>query len=479
MSGTTTARAACHEATEGLCHVCGRLCEARTVVKDGRVFLDKWCPEHGRSRALTCADEGWYRRSRAYVKPGARPRARAVLGYEGCPASCGLCPRHMQHSCVPLLEITDVCDMDCPICMVHGASVPALSVAQVREVVDALVAYEGRINMLTLSGGEPTCHSDLLGVVDAVRRPEVGVVSLSTNGLRLEHDDALLDGLVARDVVFSLQFDGCRPSTWEILRGRADLAERKPALVRRILARGGRLSLTFTLARGVNEDELAAPLDLLFSEEGVVSVMVQPLVYDERTLAHLGADREDVVTVPDAVRLLAAASGGLLREADFTPLPCSHPSCFALTYLLKLETGRLVPLSRLVDAETYLDIAKNQALFATDRDSLEKVKDALYTLWSSDGLVPDREAVLLAVKRLLKRLNRLGPEAPHGEVLSVGLDSAKSIFIHHFMDRGTFDLSRAVKCCNHYPQPDGRLLPACVRNNLGDPGSPGGADRPD
>ncbi len=34
------------------------------------------------------------------------------------------------------------------------------------------------------------------------------------------------------------------------------------------------------------------------------------------------------------------------------------------------------------------------------------------------------------------------------------------------MDRFTFDLSRAVKCCNHYPQADGRLLPVCVRNNV-------------
>jgi uncharacterized radical SAM superfamily Fe-S cluster-containing enzyme len=23
-----------------------------------------------------------------------------------------------------------------------------------------------------------------------------------------------------------------------------------------------------------------------------------------------------------------------------------------------------------------------------------------------------------------------------------------------------------VKCCNHYPVTDGRLLPACVRNNV-------------
>lgn len=34
------------------------------------------------------------------------------------------------------------------------------------------------------------------------------------------------------------------------------------------------------------------------------------------------------------------------------------------------------------------------------------------------------------------------------------------------MDRFSFDVSRVVKCCNHYPQGDGRLIPACVRNNL-------------
>jgi hypothetical protein len=51
-------------------------------------------------------------------------------------------------------------------------------------------------------------------------------------------------------------------------------------------------------------------------------------------------------------------------------------------------------------------------------------------------------------------------------VLQLGAAHVKSIFIHHFMDRATFDLSRVVKCCNHYPQVDGRLLPACVRNNL-------------
>ena len=42
----------------------------------------------------------------------------------------------------------------------------------------------------------------------------------------------------------------------------------------------------------------------------------------------------------------------------------------------------------------------------------------------------------------------------------------KSIFIHAFQDAGTFDLDRVRRCCQAYPQTDGRLVPVCVRNVL-------------
>jgi len=100
-------------------------------------------------------------------------------------------------------------------------------------------------------------------------------------------------------------------------------------------------------------------------------------------------------------------------------------------------------------------------------DSLIRIKDALYDIWSSDGVIPDRESVLKSIKGILLELNTLDCCSPHTELLDIGTRNIKSIFIHHFMDRATFDLTRVVKCCNHYPQADGRLLPACVRNNLG------------
>ena len=468
MIENPTPAEACLAATRALCNDCGRLTDAKIVMREGRVYLAKHCPDHGRTEALVSSDQDWYLRSLSYVKPGTRPLARAVPRQDhGCPESCGLCPEHQQHSCVPILEITGRCNLDCPVCLVHGKPVPPadLRLDQVRQIVEHLVRYEGKLNMLNLSGGEPTLHPELPAILDLLDRPEIGIVSISTNGLRLAEDDGLIRLLVERGVVVSLQYDGASPGTYAALRGRPELAERKRRVIERVLELGGRLSLTVTLARGVNEHELEGILGLLFSEERVLSAMIQPLSHTRG--GRPGFDPLDVLTVPDVVRLLAAGSGGVLEERDFTPLPCSHPTCFALTYLLAQDDGPPVPLPRLVEPGAYLDIIKNQALLNTDSDTLLAVQDSLYALWSSDGQIPDRESVLASVRQLLLELNRLPRDALPREVLELGARRVKSIFIHHFMDRYTFDLSRAVKCCNHYPQPDGRLLPACVRNNLG------------
>jgi uncharacterized radical SAM superfamily Fe-S cluster-containing enzyme len=450
-------------ATQGLCNACGRLVDAKLVVRGERVLLVKWCPEHGLSEGLVSSDREWTARAAGYLKPGTNPRQRAVSEYAGCPTSCGLCSEHQQHTCVPLLEITPACDMSCPVCLVADRVGPALTLPELDRILDTLVACEGRLNMLTLTGGEPTQHPQFLEVVDRCLRPEIGILSVSTNGLWIERDaDAgLVRALADRGVVISLQVDGFGAHAGQPLRGRPGLGERKRRIVERVLELGGRLSLTFTLAKDTNEHELPAVLDLLFKEQQVLSLMVQPV-------AHMGARPTsdlDRLTLPDAVKLLAASSGGVLRASDFTPLPCSHPYCFALTYLLKLKDDSLVSLPSLIDAESYLNLIRNQALVGTDRENLESLRDALYRLWSSDGIMPQRETLLATMRQLVLDLGRPGDERSHRDVLDLGTRNIKSVFIHHFMDRSNFDLARVVKCCNHYPQIDSRLLPACVRNN--------------
>jgi len=456
---------ACLSATKGLCNTCGKLVDAKVVDREGRIVLVKWCPDHGLTEGLVSSDRAWTTRSAGYLKPGTEPIKRAVDHHLACPDQCGLCPQHQQHTCVPLLEITSDCDMACPICLVTDRVKPALSLAEVDRILDALVAAEGKVNMLTLTGGEPTQHPDFLAIVKRCLRPEIGIVSVSTNGLWIESDEALLTTLRDLGVVISLQVDGFSPAANLALRGQADLGERKRKIIDRILAIGARLSLTFTLAKDTNEADLPAVLDLLFREENILSLMIQPLAcMGQRPVSDL-----DRLTIPDAVSLLAHSSQGVLKESDFTPLPCSHPTCFALTYLLRLKDGSFVTMPSLLDAETYLDLIKNQALMATDPDSLSRMRDALYQLWSSDGIMPQRETLLQTLRSLILDMGSARDSQTHREVLELGTRHIKSIFIHHFMDRSNFDLSRVVKCCNHYPRIDGRLQPACVRNNLGWP----------
>ena len=69
------------------------------------------------------------------------------------------------------------------------------------------------------------------------------------------------------------------------------------------------------------------------------------------------------------------------------------------------------------------------------------------------------------IKGLLNAATATGGFSPK-QAWAIGERSVKSIFIHQFMDPDTFDLSRARKCCQVYPQLDGRMIPVCVRNCL-------------
>jgi hypothetical protein len=135
-----------------------------------------------------------------------------------------------------------------------------------------------------------------------------------------------------------------------------------------------------------------------------------------------------------------------------------------LTYLLKLDNGEFVPLPRLVDVGSYLDILQNRALPGLESGTFDKIKDCVYRIWSSTGTAPDSKKILAAVRKMIEDSCCEGRGFSPRQALAAAERRIKSIFIHHFMDEDNYDLARAVKCCNHYPLPDGRLMPACTYN---------------
>ncbi len=101
-----------YDTTTSVCTTCMRPVEAKIVFKDGCVYMDKWCPVHGTERVLVSDDVAYYRLCReVFVKHPEMPQRFGTAMRHGCPYDCGLCPDHMQHSCLSVVEITDHCNL--------------------------------------------------------------------------------------------------------------------------------------------------------------------------------------------------------------------------------------------------------------------------------------------------------------------------------------------------------------------------------
>jgi len=434
------------------------------VVSDGHdVRFRHFCPEHGESENVVNGDVADYLLAQRYVRPAWVPLAFAGDDMADCPQGCGFCTRHEQHLCLPIVEITSRCNLACPICLVDAGEDWAMNAEELDSLLDRLITAERQIDVLNISGGEPLIHPDLLSLVDkALARPEIVRVSISTNGLALLSDPALLSELRQRNVVVCLQFDGFEESAYQTLRGRP-LLRQKLAVLDMLREEGISTSLTMTAAAGVNDDQFPRMLDYLFAHEHAVSLMVQPLALTGRANGLPDSLR---LSIPDVVRALGSAGHPAVAASDFVPLPCSHPLCFSLAFYLVLDDGRPVSVSRLVEASQLLDAVANRVFFGVDATDQRKLKSVVDALWSGPAAsAPDSEAALRAIRGILRQISG-GPFSAR-RAFDAAERRIKSIFIHAFQDAATFDLARVRRCCNAYPQPDGRLVPACVHNVTG------------
>jgi uncharacterized radical SAM superfamily Fe-S cluster-containing enzyme len=432
--------------TRSACHHCQaelpdeiRLVDAEIIIRSGRVYLRKHCPTHGLFETLKASDAEWYLNATRTLTPGSPSLAFSTEVRDGCPADCGLCPRHHQHVCSPVIDLSDKCDMLCPICNVRNAYNYTMTLEEFDRVLDALERSEGTLKEVILSGGEPAIHPRILDFIERARARGTRhtQVLLNTNGLRVSRDDRFVEALARLGVTVNLQFDGYDPAAWKALRGK-DYSAAKMAAIERLERFGVATALDYVIGRGINEGDLGRVIRELLVRPFVRSLIVQPISHTG-TASGWNADPTDYVTIPDVLRLIEEQTGGYLTAADFGPGRCSHPECCYLVYLVS-HRNRLMPVNRLLDGGTYGRLIQNQ--FAV--------------------LYPEAQTVFSAAHVETP----FTPPPDHAETSTTLAEQAnyKQIVIHHFMDAYTFDLARAMKCCWVYPQGDGRLMPMCTYN---------------
>jgi 7,8-dihydro-6-hydroxymethylpterin dimethyltransferase len=448
--------------TTSTCPTCLDLLLCDVVIREGKVFFEKDCPKCGPSRALVSEDAHYYVKAYAFARAGTEPLRFAAEVQHGCPTDCGTCSDHEQHTCLPIIEITDHCNLECPICIVNNQDSTHISLEAFTGIIDTLVANEGYCESIALSGGEPTSHPQVLDLIKIASRPEIGRVVVITNGIRLGKDRRFAEALKATGAYVGLQLDGFTADTHEKIRGR-DLCAEKDAALAILRELSIPTQVIFVATRGVNDEQIGRVVELFLAEDHILSLNFQPAAYTGHGGGAFAHDPLDRLTIPGVIQRVEEQTGGLLRKSDFSPLPCSHPQCVSLTYLLRLDDGSHVPFGRFVDFSKHGTLLRSSATLAASPEIEQALQDVMYDVFARQDEIERGPEILRALRRTI---DVMFPQEPMtaSEQLRAGEHQAKSIFLHHYMDRHDFDLERLRKCCHHYPQADGRIMPACGFN---------------
>lgn len=438
------------KATTSRCPVCHAVCPAEVVKIEGQVFMERTCPVHGEFSACIASDERFY-----WLALG-KEENRCCAGGACCSAAgneAGTLGRNAQgtegrpfevlSTCLALIEIVNSCNLACPICyadspMGAGARVDAVPLEALKTRIQGVIDRKGGIEILQLSGGEPTLHPQLLELCRWIKHhPKIDFAIINTNGVLLAKDPAfaqqLSDAFERTGVQLYLQFDGVQAAGQKELRGGDLRAMREQAIANCAAA-----DLPVTLAMTVTHDNLGHLWETVrfgLERETVHGITFQPVFGSGRTssravqpFAKIPHRQDDRINTADILKSVVSHSGGQIRFEDFTPLPCGDPNCTTIGYLIR-RSGEVWHVS------DFLDFSKLQ------------------------GFLQDK------IHYTLEDLARCGCEnQPLGELLKT-LEATRSmafrLMVKPFMDAWTWDEDRIDRCCTHVIRPDGKLDSFC------------------
>ncbi|PMB74190.1 radical SAM protein, partial [Candidatus Bathyarchaeota archaeon] len=304
-----------------VCPECLNKIPMRIYEENGVIFLEKTCPKHGKFEDVYWGDaelfkwfySDWY--NAKYAGTGLEnPHTKTA---KGCPYDCGLCTQHKSHTVLGIIDVTNRCNMACPVCFAYAGAVNYVYEPIYEQIVDMIKLLRGNkpwaCNALQFSGGEPTIRNDLPQLIAEAKKAGITHVEVNTNGLRLAEDlDYFKKLLDAGLSTLYLQFDGLREEIYKKTRARTDLVQKKQKVLENARKIGlDSIVLVVTLARGVNDKDLGDIVRYAIENHDVVRcVNIQPISMAGR--ARKDEMRKMRITVPDTIKLIEEQTNGVV-----------------------------------------------------------------------------------------------------------------------------------------------------------------------
>ena len=480
--------------TKSVCPECGKLLDATLFEKDGKVYMDKTCPDHGKFCDVYWSNVELFLKAERYAHDGIglrNPLDKNLKEGDNVHVFVdGMRVDMLSNTALANIDLTNRCNMNCPICFANANQAGYVyepDFDTVCHMLDALRAEEPiKCTAVQFSGGEPTVYPRLVDVIKAAKERKFAQVQIATNGIEFsKHYDLLKSCSQAGLNTIYLSFDGVSDDIYIQARDRKMFNVKLKVIdnCRKLKEEIGKcpsIVLVPTVVKGVNDHQIGDMARFAFDNADVIrGINFQPVAFTGRIT------REEVstgrFTLPDLVDTFSEQTGFTTKD-DWYPVPVvapissfasivleqnkvtftTHPHCGIATYIFMDDKGSAVPFPRFVKVDEF-----SQGL----SEICGKAEDA-------------RFKKLYAVK-LIKLLNKcvIEDKLPGGvskkqfvmmikDVMSdkskktLAAFSWKMMFFGgmHFQDSFNYDIERVKRCAVHYITPDCQVIPFCAYN---------------
>jgi len=447
--------------TVSVCPTCHASIPASLKERDGRIYMTKSCPHHGRFVTLIASNAEWYKRAQSERSPSLMLRSYQTKTSGGCPQDCGVCPEHEQNNSVPVIEITNICNLDCPICFADNRHDYKMTVEEFERCLDILEESGSDVDVLILTGGEPTAHPQLVEFVErAYRRPGIPRVGIATNGILIGKKEKLIAELVRAGAYILLQLDSLDTKKNQVLRGN-EMHDYREAALAALEKHDAQAAIIMTVIAGLNDDELGTILDYTLHRPFMRGLEIQTMSYTGSGGSTVKFNPMTRITGTDLIDRIVEQSSGLLRREDFAPMLHPHPNCVAITYLLALRDGGFIPFPRFTTPEAYRKAIMSSFVVQPDERHEAFLTELIDHVWANQDSIARASDILVTLRDMLQSLYPSDREITEAERLILGQRYVKNIFLHNYMDAHSLDAEVLRKCTSMQIVPDGRMIPNC------------------
>ena len=390
----------------GVCEKCRSRVPSTHVLREGKVYISKECPDCGMTEALVSSDAAAWRRKRDIWKYDEESPLVCTL-------QCAKCKKE-HHPKMVFLDVTNRCNMNCPICI---ANIPGMGFefhppfSYIDRVLQGLAKFDPPPTV-NLFGGEPTVRDDLCDVIRLGQSYGLRI-RVVTNGLRLA-DEAYCKRLCETGAPVLIAFDGRDPEIYERLRKDPGAYEKKMTALENLRKYSKRKNtIMCCVARKINDKHMRDLIDFCHdNRDHITALHLIPLAetWEEGEFeTDITTTIEDVEQIIDEafpgekVEFLPAGIGTYLTEAmSFFGSPRLtfggvHPNCESMTLLVS-DGQRYHPLSHYLKL-TLDEIGEEAVKIGQMLDG--KLQDLLSDKWSQRWRA--RLIVILGLRKLVMR----------------------------------------------------------------------------